>query len=263
MATTVYTKAPNPNQTQASFIDVWSAFSAALTTVGFLKTTDTGQVDWASNPAHPATTTFPYYEIRKFSDALQATAPLFMKIEYGMTANTNIIRFQLGTATDGAGNLTKQLSAVFTLSGSATTTTGQCYVSYGDGRVSWTLWPTVASAAQTVSVARTVNDDGSPNGDGFNVVTGSNAKQQQFVPSEGGGAPFPITPLTNYVCSAPGTGTGNAGTIVSVYPVFPFRGYNDNPIWVRSSWLKQTSPSAQSSPSTCMASRAPSSSPAT
>lgn len=89
----------------------WSDF---LTAAGFPQTSDTGQVDWTTVTA-PATATYaPQYEIRRFDDAAQATAPIFMKLMYGygtVAAWQNpAISWQFGTGSDGAGNLTGQFS---------------------------------------------------------------------------------------------------------------------------------------------------------
>ncbi|MGV8959197.1 MAG: hypothetical protein ACOH1V_02260 [Stenotrophomonas sp.] len=90
----------------AAVAEVLSLLSAA----GLVQTTDTGQI----NPATVvgAASTISGYSIHRFADALQATAPVFIKIEYGNS--TSYASFQsaytIGTGTDGAGNLTGVVS---------------------------------------------------------------------------------------------------------------------------------------------------------
>lgn len=81
--------------------------SAAIASAGMVKTTDTGQVDWATVTWITSTQTWGY-EIWRFNDALQATKPIFVKLVYTQPANPIMLQItaQVGTATDGAGNLT-------------------------------------------------------------------------------------------------------------------------------------------------------------
>src|SRR5688572_17990860 len=74
----------------AATFAVWGkALSDALTEKGLPKTADTGQINWLSPPAYNGTGgTAMGYENRRFDDALQATAPIFIKIEYGTGASS-------------------------------------------------------------------------------------------------------------------------------------------------------------------------------
>lgn len=114
-------------------IRAWgSGISQALRQVGLLAHTDTGQVDWATvvRPAGQVATEVMFgYEMYRFADALQATAPVFIKIEYGFTvagalptyaAGPPHIYVTVGTGTDGVGNLTGLKSARTRLMGNVT-----------------------------------------------------------------------------------------------------------------------------------------------
>lgn len=86
---------------------------AMLAAAGLVQTADTGQLD-------PATVVRPTsggsvaagYEIYRFADALQATLPVYIKVEYGtgFAANNFGWWFTVGTGTNGAGVLTGQVS---------------------------------------------------------------------------------------------------------------------------------------------------------
>ena len=61
--------------------------SNAMQTAGLVKeSTVTGQINWATVNAPGAINTVAGYEVYRFNDALQATAPVFIKIEYGFAA---------------------------------------------------------------------------------------------------------------------------------------------------------------------------------
>lgn len=108
----LYTFSAKPtNSTNADFRAWGSAISTGIPTVGWVKTNDTGQIDWVNVLAPTATNTFQGYEIWRMDDTLQATHPVFMKIEYGSGASNSYpaIAVTVGTGSDGAGNLTGQI----------------------------------------------------------------------------------------------------------------------------------------------------------
>lgn len=96
------------NDTLAHYVGWGQAVSDRIAATGMTKTADTGQVAWGSVATLPTASAYPHYEIWQFTDTLQATMPMFMKIEYGAasTVGNPAIRIQFGTGTDGAGMLT-------------------------------------------------------------------------------------------------------------------------------------------------------------
>lgn len=110
---------------------------ASLAAAGAVKTADTGQID-SSTVVWQATTGFLYgYEIYRFSDALQATRPVFIKVEYASAASTGhaVIWTTVGFATNGAGTLTGQVSTrTQSYAGSAGGSSGNLYSSCGPDR---------------------------------------------------------------------------------------------------------------------------------
>lgn len=79
----------------------------ALLGVGCLvQTADTGQIN-TSTVTRPGTSTAAGYEIFRFNDALQATAPIFVKIEYGVGAAVDrpALWITTGGSTNGAGTI--------------------------------------------------------------------------------------------------------------------------------------------------------------
>jgi hypothetical protein len=81
------------------------AVEAALLSSGFLvAAADTGQIDLTS-VARPAISSYAGYKIYKANDALAASKPMYVKIEYGCGTVTDrpLCRATVSTATNGAG----------------------------------------------------------------------------------------------------------------------------------------------------------------
>src|SRR5512138_2499573 len=84
MATDAWTRT-FPNSDDGEFRSWGSDLSSRLAGVGLVQTSDTGQINWGS-VSRPSEDNYGGYEVWRFDDALQGTAPVFIKIEYG-TAN--------------------------------------------------------------------------------------------------------------------------------------------------------------------------------
>lgn len=83
-----------------------------LLAAGFVQTADTGQVTIGSQ-ARPSTGIGnAVYEIWRFDDALQATAPIFFKLWYGCSPSGQHyfgLWMQIGKGSDGSGNITDEV----------------------------------------------------------------------------------------------------------------------------------------------------------
>lgn len=228
-----------------------SAVSVAIAAVGLIQTSDTGQINWTTVLAPTTTNQKRGYEIWRFNDSLQATRPIYVRLDYGSGPNVQYnpqIWFTVGTATDGAGNITANASfanslhpvkTIFTTAGVAWygATRNPFYVS-SDGAGSLLLagWmiavnsnnPTYAGGF--LLIERTRDWDGTPNGEGALTIThaatspGTPLSQTLFianagtfsqgsnwsgVPTFAGGA-FPLRPTSGMV----------SGGVLNVYPVF-------------------------------------------
>ncbi len=96
----------------ASPTDAWfrtfEALSDALTAMGLPKTSDTGQIDWAT-VTYPGDGVVTAYEIRRFADSAQGTWPVYIKIFYYFSSGTVRypgVRITVGTGSNGSGDLT-------------------------------------------------------------------------------------------------------------------------------------------------------------
>jgi len=98
------------NQTlgTAAYMQAWVAWWVSLLTAGgWVQTGDTGQTASGSFGGSSIATSAGY-QVWRMADTLQATVPIFVKIEWGGGATTNAggMWFTIGKATDGAGNIT-------------------------------------------------------------------------------------------------------------------------------------------------------------
>ena len=150
--------------------------------IGLVQTTDTGQVDWSTAEKPSVNNTLVGYEIWRFNDSLQATAPIFFKIEYYRSHSTTTIKIQIkvGTGSDGSGNITGYSSSL--VQTSVTVTPGSLsYTSYfchTEGFLGIVFKAQAASGGPVAAfiITRTCNTTtGIPNGNGVIVITnGSN-----------------------------------------------------------------------------------------
>lgn len=100
--TTISYTSPVDLSSDATF-RVWGGeFNSKLIAAGLVQTSDTGQINWTT-----ATRAAGGYEIYRFNDSLQATAPIFIKLAYSVGGITPPkITVSIGTGTNGGGTLT-------------------------------------------------------------------------------------------------------------------------------------------------------------
>jgi len=232
MSKTVYSVAPT-NSSTATFRLWGKALSDALEAVGFIKTADTGQIDWTSVSV-PGTSTYAGYEIRRLSDTLQATTPVFAKIEYGTGSSSTYPKLQItvGRETDGAGNIIGVSATAITFGGGAQSATAyDCYVSGGEGYVAFGLYITSSTTSHPwlFYLARPRDANGTLNEQGINIVgqSASATFYHQWLPEIG--SPVPYTPAGGPFCSGPKSGTGAYGSTVGIFPIFTNMGFAAHP----------------------------------
>lgn len=159
----------------------WGAeLSAMLTSAGFPKSANTGQIDWGTATI-PGTNTYAGYEIRYLNDSLHGSKPLYVKIEFGTGSSSGRpqIRVSAASGTNGAGTLngTAYLAAQAicpaTGPGASSYYSAACAVS----GAAWFTWKRGYSsgAATLFAVFRTCDASGAPTTTGFHFYyTSSN-----------------------------------------------------------------------------------------
>lgn len=148
MATYSWMSAPG-NTSDTTFHKWTQGIHDAFAACGWVQTADTGQVDLATVTAPAASTTVAGIEIWRLDDALQATAPVFVKIEYGTgqgTVSTVGLWLSVGKGSNGAGTLsdTALLPRTTLFSATGESSTAVEYASYasGDGSsLNIVFWP--------------------------------------------------------------------------------------------------------------------------
>lgn len=110
MATYTDATIPTNIPDDATFRSWGLKIAAGLAAVGLVQTADTGQINWTTVLKPTVTNTSAGSEIWRFSDALQATAPVFIRVEYGTGTSTSIssLWITVGNATNGASALAGQ-----------------------------------------------------------------------------------------------------------------------------------------------------------
>lgn len=116
----------------------WAAMvHKALVEVGMVQTSDTGQINLETAETPAVNSTYAGYEIFRFDDALQATQPIFIKVEYGRGAAEGrpALRITYGRGSNGSGTLTTASSTVTFAAASKTESEnkGYIYCSFHDG----------------------------------------------------------------------------------------------------------------------------------
>lgn len=178
---THFTNSPIAHTDDATFRAWRDEFSDALDDIGL--TNVYRNATWASD-ARPGTNTVVSFEVWAFSDSLQATAPVYIKFEYGTlgSAANPAIWMTVGSGHDGSGTLTGLISNRTQCGPSAPPTTATnfptraCFV---DGQF-WISFKGGASSSAAnggglafAAVLRSVNSSGAPSADGVQCYWGA------------------------------------------------------------------------------------------
>ncbi len=173
--TTASWSSGNSHTSDAEFRAWGSEFSTKLGDVGLIQTADTGQINWAT-VTRPARNTDGGYQVWRFNDAMQGTAPIFIKFYFGTGdaagLNAPRIRVEVGTGSNGSGTLTGTGSGVIvngnhspTNQSSGSTTSVPSYMCYADGVFSY-LWKRGNAHQGMLSICRTCDATGTADADG-------------------------------------------------------------------------------------------------
>lgn len=215
-----------------------SELSGQLTTIGFIKSSDTGQINWTT-VTRPAVGVAGGYEIRYMNDSMHSTAPIYVKLEYGTDAANAAypaMWITIGTGSNGSGTITGIVVAREQFQGgaSALDSTVLAKVSYAcmsNGCV-WFAFKTKVRVSSTfpafcMAIERTKDNSGTSTGDGFVYNRGTylygNASSSTTVYIFGTGYTVNSTGAADFGGGSGGYawmpyGIGTTGTIVSGVP---------------------------------------------
>src|SRR5262245_39759969 len=145
--------------TVANFKSWGQAVSNFILAAGWVKTADTGQVDWATIASVPASGNY-VYEIWRPGDALTS---FILKMEYGYS-NAPHLAVSMGLTTNGAGILVGTFTprirvAESPASAPSASTLYSCWFAGDNNRLGLAMWKDVGSA-QFFGIERSVDSSG-------------------------------------------------------------------------------------------------------
>jgi len=165
------------HDSDATFREWGSEFATMWATVGLVQAPDTGQINW-STVVRPGTNSLGGYEIWRFNDSQQATAPIFMRVEYrtGTGATVPVVNVTVGTGSNGSGTLTGTALTTSRQINGGTAQPGdtgrQSYMCCVDGFIGLN-WKVGASASEgMLIICRTCDSTGAPTATGAMVCWG-------------------------------------------------------------------------------------------
>jgi hypothetical protein len=239
MATSGPTNVPQYLATDADFRTFVQATAAKLTACGLVQTADTGQIDPTAVLKPTAVNTAAGYQIWRFDDALQATRPIFVKLEYGVGAAVDrpSLWLTVGSGSNGSGTLTGVTSARTQLAWANSAASGALAPAYASGAAgaggNGRAWFTLAGLEEAGSrnawalIARTLDAGGTPTGDGVVVVlaNASTATQAVLIPGDGSAVrSLLLTGAFGFARQPDSMGKAVVGTDVGVDPFVFFYG---------------------------------------
>lgn len=224
------------SSTLARFKEWAQDIGNALAALGWVKVAETGTVDWAIIGAVPANAS-PVFEVWRMADSLQATAPFFIKLEYGQgtTAGNPSLWITGGTGTNGSGQLTgagtrQQLTAT---AGQAAQGATQYEMDYSGStsRFNCVIWRNLVTTSFAFGIERSRDTAGAETDESvtlWSISAGSTGRQQTF-PKLGTGASIG---QESFIISAMMTTFTSSiyNNKIAIAPVFPFLGYYQNPM---------------------------------
>lgn len=162
----------------------WGSTVSAQIGAMLTRVVQTGDIDWATAIV-PSTSSYAGSEVFRFNDALQSTAPLFLKFEYGtgFGATGSALRVTVGKSANGAGSIGGVLLAATTvIKFAGGSSTSNCYISGGGSWFALSLDP--ISQGGIFYIERSVNAGGTPTGDAMVVgwqTAVSNGQDHRFI----------------------------------------------------------------------------------
>jgi hypothetical protein len=196
-------------------------YNALVGTNGWVQTADTTQINLSTNSSFPSTTNQSIgWQMWHMNDSLEASYPVFMKIEFGSGSGATYpaIWITLGTGSDGSGNVTGIFMArtqiVVNGAGSSSASNFVCVkpncllIRLGQGSTTYQL---------AFVVERNHSSAGVDTTDGCLVLwqSGSSSIGSWYVPFAGGGP----TSYAKWSCNPAPSGSGSLSPNINAYPV--------------------------------------------
>jgi hypothetical protein len=227
----------SPSNSTDALFRAWAKFISDSFALGWTDTVASGEINFVTVLAPTVANTAQGFKVYRMSDALQATKPVFVKIEFGSatTVNNPAIWITIGTGHDGSGGITgiNFARTQITASTNSATANTDNYGSAANNRVHFAIFLTTASASIVFSLERTKDATGADTNEGLLLTylagaVGSGARMisQNFIlhsgtqpPAQSGGLHY----LTCYEANS------IFGGDIGVSPLFHFKGVAAQP----------------------------------
>lgn len=200
-----------------------NAIAAVLTYVA-----QTGEIDFTTVLTPSAINQKRGFRIYRFSDTLQATHPVFIRIDFGsggLAITHPGLWVQIGQAVDGSGNLSVPITGTVRAadqvasSGAPTVVATDSYVSGSSSRLTLTLWP-LAHAVNvnmpSITIERSKDATGADTVDAVLLMVVANVKTQVVFQLNGRSKANDTSPLK--IPFDPAFTTGSWGRRISMFP---------------------------------------------
>lgn len=160
------------NNASDAIFRAWSKFISDVFALGWTDTAATGEINFATVTAPAGASASQGFKVYRMNDTLQATKPVFIKIEFGSGAAAAIpsIWVTIGTTHDGAGTIGGTiLLARLQISSTANSAVVQTdsYGSAANNRVCFGMWLNSANIPLWFSLERTKDSTGADTNEGL------------------------------------------------------------------------------------------------
>ena len=218
-----------PDNASAAGFRLWgSGVDGTFVTLGWVQTSDTGQINWTTVAAPSVANTAMGYSIFRMNDTLQATKPVFIKVEYGGGASPSwpSMWLTIGTGSDGSGTITgiSWTRAYIAGYSNITSISYPSYFSGDSGRYCCALFTGNASNYYQIgfSIERTRDSSGTISNVGLMVCmfpqpNSGVVPKSQYIPFTGT-APSAYSAI-NCVTTNATLGISSFGNTVNLYPI--------------------------------------------
>jgi len=239
--TLIANTAPRSNS-DAEFRAWGNTVSNMFANSGMVKMTGVGEIDWSTVTLPLTTYTTQGYEIWRFNDALQSTAPVYFRLDYGSGA-ANVrpgMWFTLGNGMESNGNLMGARSpAAYSSTGghgvwTSTPNSSNIFLTYFSGDTNrFALAFSIGGSAANIasfffaSAERTVDANGAATGDGVLLTFADQTQQKQVAWHRHIGEYTGVE--VSWGVLMPSGSSGVSGSNTAVYPLFHAAGPYLNP----------------------------------
>jgi hypothetical protein len=167
-----------PSNSTAALFRAWSKFVRdGMVAGGWVQTSDTGQIDFATASAPGAANTKAGYVILRMNDSLQTAHPVFVRLDFGSAGATNNVSIWItaGSGSNGSGTITGAWVTDQRLGNGSSDAVSQPYYSHVSATSASAAVALFYHAVNTFlvhfSIERAKNADGTDDGTGLLVYS--------------------------------------------------------------------------------------------